>query len=68
MVLRLDSIVVLVDDKVKEALSRMMTTTMDRGLLFGFLVGLRNNEELLVSHLLFVDDTLIFCEASFEQL
>jgi hypothetical protein len=61
MVLRLDSIVVLVDDKVKEALSRMMTTTMDRGLLFGFLVGLRNNEELLVSHLLFVDDTLIFC-------
>jgi hypothetical protein len=60
MVLRLDSIVVLVDDKVKEALSRMMTTTMDRGLLFGFLVGLRNNEELLVSHLLFADDTLIF--------
>jgi len=24
-------------------------------------VGSRNNEELLVSHLLFVDDTLIFC-------
>jgi hypothetical protein len=53
---------------VMEALSRMMTATVDRGLLFGFSVGSRNNEELLVSHLLFADDTLIFCEANSEQL
>jgi hypothetical protein len=53
---------------VMEALSRMMTTTVDWGLLSGFSVGLRNNEELLVFHLLFADDTLIFCEANSEQL
>ena len=45
-----------------------MTATVDRGLLPGFLLGSRNNEELLVSHLLFVDDTLIFCTANSEQL
>ena len=33
---------------------------MDKGLFSGFLVGLRNNNELLVSHLLFANDTLIF--------
>jgi hypothetical protein len=43
-----------------EALSRMMSATMDRGLLSGFSVGLRNNVEIIVSHLLFADDTLIF--------
>lgn len=42
------------------ALSRIMTPTKDRGLLFGFWVGLRNNEEMLVSNLLFADDTLSF--------
>jgi hypothetical protein len=31
-------------------------------------VGLRNNEEIIVSHLMFVDDTLIFCEANCKQL
>lgn len=47
-----------------EALSRMMTVTVDGGLLSRFLVGARNNDELLVCHLLFVDDTLIFCESN----
>jgi hypothetical protein len=33
-----------------------------------FLAGSRNNDELLPSHLLFADDTLIFCEANCEHL
>jgi hypothetical protein len=45
---------------VMEALSRMMSTTVDRGLLSEFLVGLRNNDKLLMSHLLFADDPLFF--------
>jgi hypothetical protein len=51
-----------------EALSRMLTATMDHGLLTGFSVGSRNNEALVVSHLLFADDTLIFCGANSEQI
>jgi len=39
-----------------------------RGLLFGFSMGSRNHEEMVVSHLLFADYTLIFCEPSGEQL
>jgi hypothetical protein len=31
-------------------------------------VGSRNNEEIIVSHLLFADNTLIFCEADCEKL
>jgi hypothetical protein len=50
-----------------EALSRMLTATMDHGLLTGFSVGSRNHEALAVSHLLFADDTLIFCEANSEH-
>jgi hypothetical protein len=45
-----------------------MMVTVDRGLLSGFLVGSRNNEELVVSHRLFADDTMIFCESNCEQL
>jgi len=53
---------------VKKALSRMMTAIVDKRLLSGFLVGSWNNEDLLVFHLLFVDDTLIFCETNSELL
>jgi hypothetical protein len=53
---------------VMEALSRMMTATIDTGLLIGFSMGSRNNEELVVSHLLFIDDTLIFCDVNSEQI
>jgi hypothetical protein len=47
---------------VMEALSRMLSTTVDREILLGFLVGFRNNNELLLSRFRFVDDTLIICE------
>jgi hypothetical protein len=52
---------------VMEALSRMMSAIADNRLLSGFLVGLRNHEEMILSHVLFADYTLIFCEANCEQ-
>jgi hypothetical protein len=45
---------------VMEALSRMLNESMLQGLLSGFSVGITDNEALVVNHLLFVDDTLIF--------
>jgi hypothetical protein len=50
-----------------EALSKMFFVTVDRGHLSGFYVGSR----LLmvnISHLLFADDTLVFCEANLDHL
>jgi len=41
---------------------------MNHGLLIGFSVGIRDNEDLVVNHLLFVDDTLIFCGAHSEHV
>jgi hypothetical protein len=52
---------------VMEALSRMLSSSVERGLLSGFSVGSRNNEAMIVSHLLFADDTLIFCEPNVEH-
>lgn len=46
---------------IMEALSKMMSTTGDIGLLFGFLVGSMNHEEMVMPHLLITDDMLIFC-------
>jgi hypothetical protein len=37
--------------------------SMRQGLLSGFSVGIMGNEALVVNHLLFADDTLIFCGA-----
>jgi hypothetical protein len=48
---------------VMEALSRMISTVVSGGLLEGFIVG-----NATFSHLLFVDDTLIFCNARPSQL
>jgi hypothetical protein len=45
---------------VMESLSRMLNASMLQGLLRGFFVGTRDNEELVVNHLLFADDTLFF--------
>ena len=48
---------------VMEALSRMLSAGINDGLLEGFKVG-----NVTVSHLLFADDTLIFCRDSPDQL
>jgi hypothetical protein len=48
---------------VMEALSRMITAAVSGGLLDGFRVG-----NVSYSHLLFADDTLIFCDASSSKL
>ncbi|XP_059446648.1 uncharacterized protein LOC132178217 [Corylus avellana] len=53
---------------VMEAFSRMMNATVERDLMAGFSVGSRHSELMVVSHLLFADDTLIFCEPKVEQL
>jgi hypothetical protein len=46
----------------------MLFVTVDMGLLLSLLVRLRNNDKLLVSHLLFVYDILIFCEANLNHV
>lgn len=47
---------------VMEAFSKMLEKAVGHSLLMGFVV-----EQLYVSHLLFVDETLIFCDADAEQ-
>jgi hypothetical protein len=53
---------------VMEALSRMVNATVEQGLISGFSLGERVFSDLVVSHSLFADDTLIFCEACPEQI
>jgi hypothetical protein len=50
-----------------EALSWMLIAALDQGNLTGFLAGSRESETLVVNHLLFAEDTLIFCGAQEEQ-
>jgi hypothetical protein len=53
---------------VMEVLSQMLNATMNQGLLTSFSVGSKDNEELVVNHMLFADDTLIFCGAQAEHV
>jgi len=53
---------------VMEALSRMLNASILQGLLSGFSVGFMGNETLVVNHLLFADDILIFCGAQAEHV
>jgi hypothetical protein len=53
---------------VMEVLSRMLIAAMDRGHLTGFSVRHRDSKALVVNHLLFADDTFIFCGTQEEQI
>ena len=53
---------------VMEALSRLMDKAVAEHLLEGFAVNNSHRPELKISHLLFADDTLIFCGADRDQL
>jgi hypothetical protein len=53
---------------VMEAFSRMISAMYSRGLISGFSVGSREHDRVEVSHLLFADDTLIFCGTDASQI
>jgi hypothetical protein len=53
---------------VMEAFSRMLRAFTDRGLISGFSVGTSGQDRVTVSHLLFADDTLVFCGANASQI
>jgi hypothetical protein len=53
---------------VMEAFSRMAKVMVDHSLFSGFTVGARWNEQVLISHLLFADGTLVFSGASLDQV
>ncbi|KAF5477098.1 hypothetical protein F2P56_003774, partial [Juglans regia] len=55
-------------DIVMEALSCMVEVVVGAGFISGFSVGTNSNGPSTISHLLFYDDTLIFCEAVGEQI
>ena len=51
-----------------EALSRMLDVAAFTGQFSGFSVGSTAGSSVMVSHLLFADDTLIFCDAEPSQI
>jgi hypothetical protein len=53
---------------VMEAFSRMLGAFIERGLISGFSVGSSGQDRVNVSHLLFADDTLVFCGANASQI
>ena len=53
---------------VMEALSRLIDKAIGVGMISGFSVSRDNHAPLLISYLLFADNTLIFCEATSDHL
>jgi hypothetical protein len=53
---------------VMEALNKLFTVAIHRGFLPSFSVGSSSNGVLNISHLLFADNTLVFCRANLDHL
>ena len=53
---------------VMEAVGKMLDKTVHEGCLLGFSVGVSAGRSLMVSHLFFANDTLIFCYANIDQM
>jgi hypothetical protein len=53
---------------VMKALSKLFYITVQRGFLSGFSVGSGSNGVINISHLLFADNTLVFCGANSDHL
>ena len=53
---------------IMEVLSRILKKTEECNLIWGFHVGDVNVVGVHISHILFVDDTILICDASREQL
>ena len=51
-----------------EALGRMLDKAIHEGHMLGFSVGNLEGRSMVVSHLLFADVTLIFCEVDLDQI
>ena len=51
-----------------EAIGKMLDKAVQEGRLSGFNVGVSAERSMLVSHLLFANDTLIFCYANIDNL
>ena len=53
---------------VMEAIGKMLDKVVHEGRLSGFNIGVSVERSLMVSHLLFADDTLIFCNANIDHM
>ena len=53
---------------IMEVLSRILKKIEENNLIWGFHVGAVNSVGVRIFHLLFSDDTILFCDASRDQL